>query len=213
MTVQAAVRAFASKVNLGASDVPSFQALPLTQGESEASPGPLPRRVEECYGGPLLSATSHGIASPVLQKQTVPVQTVLSAVYPMHHPATASQYLEAAKSPRGRRCLQREEIRKRAGLGELARGRSEVVVLRPPLHNALVSAVRVWKCLAGSQPCKSRGVRSFTDRFLFVTGPYVVMFMYIAGPRNEAKTQAPVALPVERHLIALLYSRAQTHGP
>jgi hypothetical protein len=212
-TEQVAVRSFAKTINLDASDVPSFQALPLTQGESEASPGPLPQSVEQCDGVPLMSGRSHGIVSPVLQKQSVPVQTVLSGVYPMRHPATASEYLAAADSQHGMRCMQREELRKRAGLAGLVRGRSEVVALRPALRGARVSGLRVWKCLAGSQPCKSRSVRSFTDRLWFATGAYVVMLAYIAGPRNEAKTPVAEALPVERRLIALIYQRAQAHKP
>jgi hypothetical protein len=40
-----------------------------------------------------------------------------------------------------------------------------------------------------------------------------VVLVYIAGPRNEARTGAPVALPVEHHLIALLYSRTQADKP
>jgi hypothetical protein len=212
-TERAEAHAFAGAVNLAASDVPGFKVVASTLGETEAPPGPLPRPVEECYGGPILNAGSRGVPSPLLQKQTVPIQTVASAVYPMREPSTASGYIMAANGRRGLRCIQREEIRKRAGLGALARGRIEVVALRSPVGGAPVSGVRVWRCLPGSQPCRSRGDRSFTDRLWFATGAYVVTLVYIAGPHNEAKRQAPVALPVERHLIALLYSRAQGHKP
>ena len=34
---------------------------------------------------------------------------------------------------------------------------------------------------------------------------------YIAPPDNEAKGPDPLALPLERHLIALLYNRAEAH--
>jgi hypothetical protein len=210
---KAEARAFASTVNLSASDIPGFKVVAATLGENEALPGPLPRQVEGCYGGPVLNAASRGVASPLLQKEKVPIQTVVSAVYPMSDPSTASAYITAADNQQGVRCIQREEIRKRAGLGALARGRIEVVALRSPLGGTPASGVRVWRCLPGSQPCSSRHVRSFTDRLWFSAGPYVVTLAYIAGPRNEAKTGAPVALPVERQLIALLYSRAQAHKP
>lgn len=210
---QAQARAFAAAVNLSASDIPGFKVVLAGEGEHEAAPGPLTRQLEECDRGPLLNGTSRGVASPLLQKESVPIQTVLSAVYPMSDPSTASAYITAADSQRGLRCIQHEEIRKRAGLGALARGRIEVVALRSPVAGAPISGVRVWRCLPGSQACGRRRVRSFTDRLWFAAGPYVVVLVYIAGPRNEARTGAPVALPVEHHLIALLYSRAQPHKP
>jgi hypothetical protein len=135
---------------------------------------------------------SRGLASPLLQKQMVPIETVLSIVYPMSDPSSASAYIAAADSQRGLRCIQREESRKTAGLGGRAGRSIEVVALRSPLSGAPVSGVRVWKCLSGSQPCKSRRSRSFTDRLWFATGRDIVMLAYIAGARNEAKTQAPV---------------------
>ena len=61
----------------------------------------------------------------------------------------------------------------------------------------------------GAQLCSHRAVRSFTDRLWFAAGHYVVALVYIAGARNEAKGPAPVALPLERRLIALLNNRAQ----
>jgi hypothetical protein len=209
----AETRMFARKVNLRRSDVPGFKVVARTQEEHKAPAGPLPRRVEECDGGPLVNGTSRGIASPLLQKQNVPIQTVLSAVYSMRSPPVASAYITAADREGGLGCLQREEIRKRTGLGRLARERIEVSALRPLLGGAPVSGVRVWRCLSDSKPCKSRSDRSFTDRLWFAAGPYVVLLVYIAGPRNEAKTPEPVALPVERRIIALLYRRAQEHEP
>jgi hypothetical protein len=149
------------------------------------------------------------VPSALLQKQTVPIQTVLSVVYPMRDPLSASSYLRAADSRRGRGCLQRAEARKRAALS----GKAEVVALRPPLGGASVSGVRVWKCLAGPQACKRSSSRSFTDRLWLAAGPYVVELAYIAGARNEAKGPAAVALPVERRLVALLSRRALAHKP
>jgi hypothetical protein len=116
---------FARDVNLRASDVPGFKVVAATQGEHEAPPGPLPRRVEGCDGGPLVNGASRGVDSPLFQKQNVPIQTVGSAVYPMRDPSVASAYITAADRGRGLSCLQREEIRKRAGLGALARGGSK----------------------------------------------------------------------------------------
>jgi hypothetical protein len=206
---QAQARAFARNVNLRASDPPGFRV--ALAGESEhgdAPPGPLPRRVEECDGRPVVNGASRGVASPLLQKESVPIQTLLSVVYPMSDPSTASAYITAASGSRGLGCLQREEVRKRAGLGALARGRIEVVALAPPLAGAPVSGVRVWSCLPGPQPCKNRRVRSFKDRLWFAAGPYVVTLFYIAPARNEAKGPEPVALPLERRLVALLYGRA-----
>jgi hypothetical protein len=207
---RAEARVFASEVNLRASDVPGFKVVLAGEGEHEASPGPLSRRVEECDGGPLVNGASRGVASPLLQKQNVPIQTVLSAVYPMSDPSIASAYITAADSRQGLGCVQREEVRKRDAAR--VRGMSEVVALRPPLGGAPVSGVRVWRCLPGLQPCKGSRARSFTDRLWFAAGPYVVVLVYIAGPRNEAKTPAPVALPIERQLIALLYTRGQAQA-
>jgi len=206
-------RVFASEVNLRASDVPGFKVVAATQGEQQAQPGPLPQRVEQCDGGPVVNGASRGVASPLFQMQKVPIQTVVSGVYLMRDPSAASAYITAADRGRGLHCLQREEIRKRAGLGTLAQGRIEVSALRPLLGDASVSGVRVWRCLPGSKPCKSRSDRSFTDRLWFTAGPYVVALFYIAGPRNEAKGPEPLALPIERRIVALLHGRAQAHKP
>jgi hypothetical protein len=129
----------------------------------------------------------------------------------MRDPSVASAYITAADSTSGLGCIQREETR-RSDAARVPR-KSEVVALRPPLAGAPVSGVRVWRCLTGEPTCKSSPTRSFTDRLWFAAGPYVVALVYIAGPRNEAKGPKPLALPLERQLIGLLYSRAQRHQP
>jgi hypothetical protein len=205
-------RAFAGKVNLSASDAPGFKVVADTEGQNEAGPGPLTRPLEECDRGPLLNSASRGVASPLLQTQSVPIQTVVSAVYPTSNRSVASEYIAAADGRRGMGCILRDELRKRRQVaGRVARERVEVTALRAPLLGAPVHGVRIWSCLPGSRPCGSRSVRSFKDRLWFAAGPYVVTLGYIAGPQNEAKTSAPVALPIERRLIALLYSRTQAH--
>jgi hypothetical protein len=210
---QAEARMFASQVNLRASDVPGFKVIVASLGENEEDPGPLPRSVEECDGGPVVNGAPRGAASELFQTRKLPIQTVVSAVFPMRNPSIASGYLTAANSPQGLRCRQHEEVQKRAGLGGLARGRIDVAALRPPLAGAPVSGVRVWRCLPGSRPCSRRNVRSFTDQLWFAAGRYVVALTYVAGPRNDAQTGAPVALPVEQRIIARLYSRARAHTP
>jgi hypothetical protein len=202
--------AYAHTVNLRVSDLPGFKV--ALAGESEhgdAPSGPLSRPVEECDGGPVVNGASRGVASPLFQKESVPIQTILSVVYPMRDPSTASAYIAAADGGRGPVCLQREEVRKRAA--SRTREKSEVVALRPPLGDTSVSGVRVWLCLVRDQTCKNSADRSFTDRLWFAAGPYVVTLFYIAPPDNEAKGPEPVALPVERRLIALLHSRAEAH--
>jgi len=184
----------------------------VLEGE-EGRPSPLDRRIELCDGGPIVSAADHGVFSPLIQKQRVPVQTVLSGVYRMTSPSIAAAYIRAADSRRGLRCIEREEIRKRAALPAGVRGEIEVSALRRPLGAAAASGARVWKCLAGPQPCSRSSSRSFTDRLWFAAGPYVVALFYIAGPRNEAKGHEPLALPLERRLVALLYSRAGARKP
>jgi hypothetical protein len=208
---QAGARAFADAVNLRVSDMPGFMLVAATLGERGAPPGPVPRRAEECDGGPHVDGASRGFASSLFQKPSVPIQTVVSAVYPMRDRSSASAYIDAADSPAGLACIQREEIRRSAAAR--VRRKSEVVALRPPLAGVPVSGVRVWRCLAGGDTCKSSPTRSFTDRLWFAAGPYVVTLVYIAGPRNEAKGPKPLALPLERRLSALLYSRAQRHKP
>jgi hypothetical protein len=207
---QAEARAFAGEVNLRASDIPGFKVVGGTAGEQAAPPGPLPRGVEECDGGPPADEASRGVASSLLQKSTLPIQTVVSAVFPMRDPSTAAAYIAAADSRSGLRCMQREEIHKRKAV-RIKSIKSEVVALRQPVAGAPVSGVRVWRCLPGARACKRDPVRSFTDRLWFAAGRYVVALVYIAGSYNEAKGPAPQALPLERRLIALLYSRAQAH--
>lgn len=65
-------------------------------------------------------------------------------------------------------------------------------------------------CVAAFQGCKSRHFRGFRDRLWFAAGPYVVMLGFVAGPSNGVNTQQAL-LPIERHLLALLYSHAQAH--
>ena len=92
----AGTRVFASEVNLRASDVPGFKVVAATQGEQQAQPGPLPQRVEQCDGGPVVNGASRGVASPLFQMQKVPIQTVVSGVYLMRDPSAASAYITAA---------------------------------------------------------------------------------------------------------------------
>jgi hypothetical protein len=207
---RAEARAFAGAVNLRPADLPGFK---VVFENEEGRPSPLDRRVERCDGGPIVSAADHGVFSPLLQKQKVPVQTVLSGVYRMRSPSIASAYISAADSPQGLRCTEREEVHKRASLPAGVRGEIEVSALRRPLGAAGASGARVWKCLAGPQPCSRSSSRSFTDRLWFAAGPYVVALFYIAGAQNEARGHEPVALLLERRLIALLYSRAQARTP
>lgn len=204
---QAQTRVFAGALNLRAPDLPGFKFVLDGEGKS----GPLARQIEECDGGPILNQANHGVASPLLQQRKVPVQTLSSEVYRTPSPSFASGYIQAADSPRGLGCVQREEVRKRDAARLSAK--SEVVALRPPLPDALVSGVRIWRCLVRDQACKSSPARSFTDRLWFAAGPYVVTLFYIAGAQNEAKGPEPLALPLERRLIALLYHRARTHKP
>jgi hypothetical protein len=200
------VRAFAGSVNLRAADLPGFKV--VSEGE-EGRPSPLDRRIELCNGGPLVSGADRGVFSPLLQEQKVPVQTLISGVYRMRSPSIVAGYIRAADSRRGLRCLEREEVHKRASLPAGVRVKIEVSALRRPLGAPGISGARVWSCLPGPQLCSHRAVRSFTDRLWFAAGPYVVALVYIAGARNEAKGPAPVALPLERRLIALLNGRAQ----
>ena len=206
---QAQARVFAGVVNLRAPDLPGFKVVSAALSEHGAPPGPLSRRVEECDRGPVLNTVASGVASPLLQTQNVPIQTLVSAVFPVSGASVASAYITAADSRRGLRCLQREEIRRSHPLPG-GRRMIEVLALRA-LGRASVSGIRVWRCLPGPQACKSRRVRSFKDLLWFAAGPYVVTLVYIAGARNEAKGPEPLALPLERHLIALLYSRARAH--
>lgn len=204
---QAQARVFAGAVNLRGPDLSGFKVVLEGEGKS----GPLNRQIEQCDGGPIFNQANHGVASALLQQPKVPVQTLSSEVYRTPSPSFASDYIKAADSRRGLGCVQREEVRKRDAVR--VSGKSEVVALRPPLAGAPVSGVRVWRCLVREKACKSSPARSFTDQLWFAAGPYIVTLFYIAGARNEAKGPEPLALPLERHLIALLYSRVQAHKP
>lgn len=196
-------RVFASEVNLRAVDVPGFKLIAAMSGESNAQPGPLPRRAEKCDGGPVAGVASYGVASPIFQQQKRRVQTVLSAVYPMRDSGTASAYIAAADARRGRGCLQREEIRKRASLRGLARGRTEVAALHVPLPNVPASGVRVWRCLPGSTTRRNRLARTVTDRIWFAVGRYVVTLFYIATQRNATQRSEGAACGAQDHCSAV----------
>jgi hypothetical protein len=209
---RAEARAFAESVNLSPADLPGSK---IVNEAEEGRPSPLDRGAETCDGGPTADLADRGEFSPLLQRQqTVPVQTVLSGVYRLASPSDATAYLEAADSGGGRRCIEREETRKRASLPPGARGRVQASALRGPLGAPGITGVRVWRCLTGKQPCSTREVRGFTDRLWFSTGPYVVTLFYIAvvAP-DEARGSASVALPLERRLIGLLHTRAEQHKP
>ncbi|HEY1449946.1 MAG TPA: hypothetical protein VGF47_03270 [Solirubrobacteraceae bacterium] len=199
------VSTFAGGVNLRARDLPGYKVVI----EADGRPSPLDRSIEKCDGGPIVAETDRGIASPLLQKESVPVQTVASEVFRMHSSSTAIDYIKAADSNRGLGCIQRDELQRRASLPLNVRGKIEIAALRPPLGGTPASGVRIWKCLIDERPCSGDRSQGFTDRLWFAAGPYVVALFYIAGARNGAGTGAPEALPVERRLIALLYSRAR----
>ena len=206
---RAEARVFAGSVNLSARDLPGFKVVI----EAAGRPSPLSRSIEKCDGGPIVDEADRGIASPLLQKQRVPVETVASEVFRMHGSSIARDYINAADSSRGLACIQRAELQKRASLPPGVRGKIEASALRGPLGGAAVSGVRVWNCLADDQSCNSSQSRTFADRLWFASGPYVVVLFYVAGVRNGAGTGAPEALPVERRSVALLYSRARAHQP
>jgi hypothetical protein len=210
-SAQGGARAFAGAVNLHAADVPGFKVVAALPGEQGAPPGPLPREADECDGGPSVNQASRGVASALLQKQSAPIQTVVSAVYPMRDASSAAAYIAAADSSTGLGCIQREETRRSDAAG--VPRKSEVVALAPPLAGVPVSGVRIWRCLDDDRACKRSPVRSFTDRLWFAAGRYVVALVYIAGPRNEARGPKPLALPLERRLIALLHRRARARNP
>lgn len=200
----AEARVFASEVNLRASDIPGFKPL-VSLGEGTATP--LDRRIEECDGGPILNKASFDVASALFQTQTGSVQTVVSTVTLMRGPSTASGYIAAAVSRRGLGCIQRDERRK-----SVTRWEVEVYAPRFSVGGATVSGVRLASCLPAFHDCNTRRVRGFRDRLWFAVGRYVVMLGFVAGPSNGATAQQSL-LPVERHLLAVLYSRAQVHRP
>ena len=150
---KAQAAAYAHTVNLRVSDLPGFKL--ALAGESEhgdAPSGPVPRPVEECDGGPVVNGASRGVASPLFQKQSLPIQNHLSIVYPMRDPSIASAYITAADGDRGLGCLHREEVRKRAASG--LREKSEVVALGPPLAGAPVSACVCGFLWSGIRPAR-----------------------------------------------------------
>jgi hypothetical protein len=53
-------------------------------------------------------------------------------------------------------------------------------------------------------------VRTVEDRIWFTDGAYIVTLYYLVL-QDEAKSRAPVAVPIERHLVGLLMSRAEGH--
>jgi hypothetical protein len=199
------LRVFAAAVNLRGSSVPGFKPV-LGGGEEPAHPGPVAGEVEACDGGPVMPSTSRGVASPLLQKERVPIETIVSAVYSMGSATRADGYLTAADSERGIACVEKAEEKQYAPLH--APETVEAVSLEAPSSLAGVSGVRVWKCLTSAAPCASSSVRSFEDRLWFATGRYVVTLYFIAGARNEAKGAGAVALPVEQRIVALLKRRA-----
>ena len=146
--------AYARAVNLRVSDLPGFKL--ALAGESEhgdAPSGPVPRPVEECDGGPVVNGASRGVASPLFQKESVPIQTILSVVYPMRDPSIASAYIAAADADRGLGCVRAKKSER--GLRGDCTQKSEVVALDPPLAGAPVSGVRVWLCLVRDQTCRT----------------------------------------------------------
>ncbi len=146
--------AYARAVNLRVSDLPGFKL--ALAGESEhgdAPSGPVPRPVEECDGGPVVNGASRGVASPLFQKESVPIQTILSVVYPMRDPSIASAYIAAADADRGLGCVQREEVQKRAASG--LHQKSEVVALDPPLAGAPDPACACGFVWSGIRPART----------------------------------------------------------
>ncbi len=199
-------RLFAGEVNLRASDLPGFKTV-LSLGETRS--GPLDSRVEACDGGPILEGAVHGFVSALFERQKVPVQTVLSAVYRVHDPSTARRYIRAASGRRGLRCIVHDELAKSAGLPRL---KIALYSLRSSIGGAAISGVRRVRCIDFLRTCERRTPQGFQDRLWFVAGRYVVMLGFVAGPSNPATAHHSL-LPIERRLLALLHDRAQAHKP
>jgi hypothetical protein len=195
-------RLFGSEVNLRASDLHGFKV--ETGLGSEGNPGPLNRRIETCDGGPVAPAGGRGAISPLFQSRR-PVQTVLSAVYRLRSASIASRYVEAADSHRGLRCIQSDDHPE-----GVAAPRTAVFDVRAHLGSSVLVGVRSVRCLISASECDGSSVRGFTDRLLFKAGPYIVMLFFVAGPSTET-TPRHALLPIERHLLGRLYSRARKH--
>jgi hypothetical protein len=90
---RAETRAFADVVNLRRTDLPGFKV--VFAGE-EGRASPLDPGIESCDGGPSVNGADHGDFSPLMQKQRVPVQTLLSGVFRLASASDAAAYIKAS---------------------------------------------------------------------------------------------------------------------
>lgn len=164
----------------------------------EGNPGPLNRRIETCDGGPVAPASKRGSISPLFQR-LYPVQTVVSGVYRMASASASSQYIEAADSPRGLQCIERDNHP--AGV---AAPNTLAFDIRVRLGATVLRGVRTVRCFDSTTKCEGKSIMSFTDRIWFKVGSYVVMLFFVAGPSNGMMPRYAL-LPIEHRLLARLY--------
>ena len=206
---KAHARAYARQVNLTQTDVPGAEVI----ADEEESGPPKQKAVEvaRCAGAVLPDRRIADIKSSTLRIGTVlnEATRVKSSIEVQPSAAIAARNYAALQSARDRTCIAHD-------LPQLAEGRARPTHIGPTTVTVLPHLLpegqnafgfRVETTITGTSPTgKQRREVLYLDDYGFVAGPAEVSL-------NDIRASRPPPTALERHLLTLLYSRAQVHKP
>jgi hypothetical protein len=204
---KADARAYARQVNLSAADVPGAEV--IAQEREGSPPSQQAVAVARCAGAVLPDRRIAEIKSSTLRVGgVVPEATrVKSSIEVQPTAAIAARNYAALQSARDRTCIARDLPLLAPGTAQSTHIGPTTVTLLPRLlpkgKNAF--GFRIETTITGTSPTEkeSREV-VYIDDYGFVAGRAELSL-------NDVRASHPPATALERHLLTLLYNRAQAH--
>ncbi len=199
--------AYADAVNLRATDVRGLQAARL-KPRAETADGPFGDAIDGCESAAARAGVVFGITSQRYVHLSSPLQSVGSGVYYFKSEALAREYLTAAHSPRFAACVKTVASN---GAKTVTREGSKVaepmfIDLRLSTLPDSLPGVQAYGLRLATDPSLDGhgGSEAYTDFLSLVKGDAVITLTAIGQTH-------PFPAARERQLLALLYSRAETH--
>jgi hypothetical protein len=206
---KAHARAYARQVNLTQTDVPGAEV--IADEEESGPPSQRALEVARCAGAMLPDRRIADIRSSTLRVGNVVDEAtrVKSSIEVQPSAAIAGRNYAALQSARDRTCIARDLPQLAEGAARPTQiGPTTVTVLPRLLPEGLNAfGFRVETTITGASPTgKQRREVLYLDDYGFVVGRAEVSL-------NDIRVSRPPPTALERHLLTLLYSRAQVHKP
>ena len=207
--VKAHARAYARQVNLTAADVPGAEV--IADEEEGGPPSQQALEVARCAGAVLPDRRIAEIKSSTLRVGNVVDEAtrVKSSIEVQPSAAIAARNYAALQSARDRTCIARDLPQLAPGAARSTHiGPTTVTVLPrllPKGQNAF--GFRIETTITGASPTEKQNREVvYLDDYGFVAGGAELSL-------NDVRASQPPPTALERHLLTLLYSRAQVHKP